>query len=163
MKILIDKTRACSIKALTLILAVAVLSSCGALKVKLVGEYDQLIDESVHQLASKTTSFISKLSSNIGKAEGSYAQNKNFYSEAKGEVSTLINRAEFLEEKLKRTPLTDNFKMLKEQYEDLEALHQTPLTKEILSKSQEAFDQAFRAIVKHLVYLKWNQEQPKTN
>ena len=33
---------------------------------------------------------------------------------------------------------------------------------EVLAKAQEAFDQSFRAIVKHLVFLKWNQEQPKS-
>jgi hypothetical protein len=94
--------------------------------------------------------------------DGSYENNKNFYSEAKGEIKALITRAEFLEDGLKRTPLTDNFKDLLKQYDDLEVLHQTPLSKEVLAKAQEAFDQSFRAIVKHLVFLKWNQARPKS-
>jgi len=68
-----------------------------------------------------------------------------------------------LEEGLKKTPLTDNFKDLSKQYDDLETLHQTPYNKDVILKAQEAFDQSFRAIVKHLIYMKWNQEQPKNN
>lgn len=150
-----------SMYLLVLIMSLAI-SACGTLKVKLVGEYDDIVDKSVHQLESNTNAFITKLSNNIGLDDGSYENNKNFYSEAKGEIKALITRAEFLEDGLKRTPLTDNFKNLVKQYDDLEVLHQTPLSKEVLAKAQEAFDQSFRAIVKHLVFLKWNQKRPKS-
>ena len=138
------------------------LSGC-AFKVKLVGQYDDIVDKSVHQIESKTTAHIKNIIDNKGKADGSFDQSKHFYSYIRGEVQALVVRAEALEEGLKRTPLTDNFKDLSKQYDDLEILHQTPFNKDVLLKAQEAFDQSFRAIVKHLIYMKWNQEKPKDN
>ena len=52
---------------------------------------------------------------------------------------------------------------MRQHCDDLEILHQTPYNKDTLDKAQEAFDMSFRAIVKHLVYLKWNQKQPQGN
>lgn len=138
------------------------LAGC-AFKVKLVGQYDDIVDKSVHQIESKTTAHIKKIIDNKGKADGSFDQSKQFYSDVRGEVQALVVRAEALEEGLKRTPLTDNFKDLSKQYDDLEILHQTPYNKDVILKAQEAFDQSFRAIVKHLIYMKWNQKQPKDN
>jgi hypothetical protein len=134
---------------------------CSGLKVRLVGEYDDILDKSVHQIESKTTAHIRKILDTQGSGDGAYDQSKQFYSDIKGEVQALIVRAEVLEEGLKRTPLTDNFQRLQEQYDDFEILHKTPFNKDAIEKAQEAFDQSFRAIVKHVIYLKWNQEQPK--
>lgn len=130
-------------------------------KVRLVGQYDEIIDKSVHELESKTIAHINKIIDNHGEGEGSYEQCKQFYFDIKGEVQTLVVRAESLENGLKKTPLTDNFKELGRQYEDLELLHKTPYNKDAMAMAQRAFDQSFRAIVKHLIYMKWNQEQPK--
>ena len=69
-------------------------------------------------------------------------------------------RAEVLETGLVKTPLTDNFRSLMQQYDDLEILHQAPYNKQMMSSAQASFNQSFRAIVKHLIYIKWNQEQP---
>ena len=143
-------------------LTLVLLSGC-ALKVKLVGQYDDIVDKSVHQLESKTTAHVKTIIDNQGEGDGSYAGSKQFYSEARGEVQALVIRAEALEEGLKKTPLTDNFEALIEQYDDLEILHQTPFNKDVMDKAQEAFDQSYRAIVKHLIYLKWNQDQPESN
>lgn len=156
------KSRLClALKAFLLLIFIGLIGC--SFKVKLVGEYDCIIDTSVNSLQKKTTSFISKLSKNIGEDQSSYEKNKQFYCDVKGETTALIGRATVLEDGLKRTPLTDNFKELQKQYEDLELLHQMPLDKNVLQKAQEAFDQSFRAIVKHLIYLKWNQEQPTGN
>ena len=131
-----------------------------AFNVKLVGQYDDIVDKSVHQIESKTTAHIKKIVDNKGETDGSFDQSRQFYSDIKGEVQALVVRAEVLEEGLARTPLTDNFKELSLQYDDLEILHQTPYNKDVMLKAQEAFDQSFRAIVKHLIYMKWNQETP---
>lgn len=140
---------------LLIISAVIAFAAC-TFNVKLVSKYDALVDASVKELQSKTTSFIAKLSKNPDSPENSYNNNKEFYSEVYGEIAALTNRAEVLEDGLQRTPLTDNFKKLKSQYEDLEVLHQTPISEQVLQSVQDAFDQSFRAIVKYLIYLKWN-------
>ena len=148
------------INPLSLFFVVVLLLSGCAVKVKLVGQYDDIVDKSVHQLQSRTTAHIKQIMDNGGQGEGSYDNSKQFYSDARGEVQALVIRSEALEEGLKKTPLTDNFEALVEQYDDLETLHQTPYSRDVMKKAQEAFDQSYRAIVKHLVYLKWNQEQP---
>lgn len=138
------------------------LSGC-TYKVKLVGQYDDIVDKAVHQIESKTTSHIKKIIDNKGIDDGSYNKNKQFYSDMQGEVQALVVRADTLEEGLKSTPLTDNFNELGMQYDDLELLHQLPYNEDVMLKAQEAFDQSFRAVVKHLIYLKWNQEPPNDN
>jgi PBP1b-binding outer membrane lipoprotein LpoB len=151
-----------STRLLIVLLILFFLAGC-AFKVKLVGQYDDIVDKSVHQLESKTTAHTKKIIDSRGTADGSFDQNKQFYSDTKGEVQALIVRAEALEKGLERTPLTDNFKKLLEQYNDLETLHQTPFNEDVISMAQEALDMSFRAIVKHLIYMKWNQEIPKDN
>ena len=142
---------------------ILILFSGCALKVKLVGQYDDIVDKAVHQLESNTTAHIKIIIDNQGEGNGSYSSSKQFYSEARGEVQALVIRAEALEEGLKKTPLTDNFEALIKQYDDLETLHQTAFNQDVMEKAQEAFDQSYRAIVKHLIYLKWNQDQPESN
>jgi len=155
------KTRSSVVQLIVFSLILFFVAGCSAFKVKLVGQYDEIVDKSVHQIESKTTAHIKTIIDNKGKANGSYDQSKQFYSDIKGEVQALTVRAESLEEGLKRTPLTNNFKDLSKQYDDLEILHKTPYDEDVLLKAQKAFDQSFRAIVKHLIYMKWNQEQPK--
>jgi hypothetical protein len=145
---------------LAVILSIIVVAGC-SFNVKLVGPYDELVDKSVAQIQSKTTSHITKILANKGERAGSYDSLKEFYPNIKGDIDTLIVRSEVLEKGLKKTPLTDNFKSLKLQYDDLEILHQTPFNQKAISSAREAMNQSYRAIVKHLVYLKWNQKQPE--
>lgn len=154
----ISKTRVNQFMTVSLILFLLV--GCTT-KVKLAGQYDAIVDKAVHQIESKTTAHIKKVIDTKGKADGSFVNNKQFYSDIKGEVQALIIRANVLEEGLEKTPLTDNFKELQKQYNDFEILHKTPFNEMVISNAQKAFDQSFRAIVKHLIYMKWYQNMPK--
>ncbi|WP_295393707.1 hypothetical protein [uncultured Thiodictyon sp.] len=146
---------------LAAVLLVSLLAGC-AFKVRLIAEYDAIIDNAVNALHVKTVSFFAKLNSS-SRAEASYEANKEFYQEAQGDVAALILRAQVLEEGLQAHPLTTNFEALKAQYEDLAALHKTAPAAAVLNNAQDAFEQSFRAIVKHLLFLKWNQAQPALN
>jgi hypothetical protein len=143
---------------LAAVLLVSFLAGC-AFKVKLVAEYDAIIDNAVNALHVKTVSFFAKLNSS-SRAEASYEANKAFYQQAQGDVAALITRAKVLEDGLKAHPLTTNFEALKAQYDDLAALHKTAPAPALLKSAQDAFEQSFRAIVQHLLFLKWNQSQP---
>ncbi len=142
------------------VLAVLLLASC-TFKTKLVGPYDSIVDNNINQLQSVTSAHLSVIVSQRGNGEGSYEHLKQFYPETHGKLDALIVRAEVLESGLKKTPLVDNLKMLQEQYRDLETLHQTPFNEKVMASASEAFAMSYRAIVKHLVYLKWNQQQPE--
>ena len=144
---------------LVLVLLISLLIGC-ALKVKLVGEYDEITDKAVTDLNKKTASFFVKLKSS-SEADASYEANKKFYDDAQGDVAALILRAKVTEEGLKRNPLTRNFEDLQKQYEDLAVLHKTSPNQKMIKSAEEAFEQSFRAIVENVLYLKWNQAQPE--
>lgn len=146
---------------LVVLFLVSLAAAC-AFKVKLVGEYDEITDKAVSELHKKTASFIAKLKGSAG-SDRSYSANKKFYEDVQGDVAALILRAKVIEEGLKGNPLTRNFEALKDQYADLEAQHKRAsiLSELYIRSSNEAFEQSFRAIVGHLLFLKWNQTQPE--
>ena len=129
-------------------------------KVKLVAGYDEITDQAVTNLHRKTATFFAKLKSSTG-TDASYEANKRFYEDAQGDVAVLILRAKVTEEGLKHNPLTKNFENLQKQYEDLAELHKKTASPKIIQSAEDAFDQSFRAILEHLLFLKWNQDQPE--
>jgi hypothetical protein len=139
---------------LAAVLLVSFLAGC-AFKVKLVTDYDAIIDNAVNALHAKTASFFAKVTTSP-RPESSYEANKAFYQEAQGDVAALIMRARVLEDGLKAQPLTTNFEALKAQYDDLATLHKTAPAPALLKNAQDAFEQSFRAIIKHLLFLKSN-------
>lgn len=140
-------------------LLISALSGC-AFKVKLVGEYDEIIDKSVTELQKQTATFFSKLKTTLP-PDNSYEANKEFYDDVQGKLSVLILRSEVIEEGLKKNPLTKNFKDLQLQYQELSEQHKQNPPKKYFESAEKAFNQSFRAILENLLYLKWNQTQPK--
>ena len=111
-------------------------------KVKLVGEYDGIIDKAVTDLQEQTDTFFSKMKT-ASTTDSAYEANKGFYDDVQ-----------------KRNPLTQNFKDLQAQYQDLADQNKKGFSSKYLESAQKAFDQSFRAILSNLLYLKWNQSQP---
>lgn len=143
----------------SLFLIISVCSGC-ALTVKLVGEYDAIVDNAVTDLQKETAVFFSKMKT-ASSADTTYKANKDFYDDAHGKVSTLIIRSEVIEQGLKRNPLTKNFKDLQLQYQDLAEQHKKIPSKKYFESAEKAFNQSFRAILENILYLKWNQTQSK--
>ncbi len=144
---------------LSLFITVSIFSGC-AFRVKLVGEYDDIVDKSVTDLQKQTATFFSKMQT-APSDETSYKANKEFYYDVQGKTSALIIRSEVIEEGLKRNPLTKNFKNLHLQYNDLAEQHEKKASKKYFESAEKAFNQSFRAILENLLYLKWNQTQPE--
>jgi hypothetical protein len=143
-----------------LITLIAMMISSGCIpKVKLVGEYDEIIDKAVTDLQEQTDVFFLKMKGDLS-ADSTYEANKGFYNDVQGKISMLIRRSEVIEEGLKRNPLTQNFKDLQTQFLDLADQHKKSFSSKYLESAQKAFDQSFRAILANLLYLKWNQTQP---
>ena len=139
---------------------VAVQTAGCTLHARFVGEYDEITDQAVTELHKKTKVFFVTLQRASGQ-ERSYEANRPFYEQVQGDIAVLIVRAEITEKGLKRNPLTQNFRDLQKQYDDLELLHKTMPNKQVLQSAEAAFDRSFRAIVENLLYLKWYQG--KTN
>ncbi len=158
--VVIHKIAILPVYSILILLLVSLISGC-AFKVKLVGEYDQIIDKSVTELQQSTVTFFTKMKS-ASDADRTYEINKDFYADADGKISTLIVRSEVIEEGLKKNPLTKNFKDLKLQYVELSTEHKKNPSARYFESAEKAFNQSFRAILEHLLYLKWNQAQPET-
>ena len=141
----------------SLFIIISLCSSC-AFKVKLVGEYDGIVDKTVTDLQKETAVFFSKMQTAMP-ADTTYETNKDFYDNSLGKVSTLILRSEVIEEGLKRNSLTKNFKALELQFQELAKEHKKNPSKKYFESSEKAFNQSFRAILKNILYLKWNQTQ----
>jgi hypothetical protein len=154
-----QKSSAFPVYSILILLFVSAMSGC-AFKVKLVGEYDQIVDKSVTELQQSTVTFFTKMKA-ASNADRTYELNKDFYAEAEGKISTLIVRSEVIEEGLKKNPLTKNFKDLKLQYLELSTEHKKNPSARYFESAEKAFNQSFRAILEHLLYLKWNQTQPE--
>jgi hypothetical protein len=144
---------------LPLIFVMSLSSGC-AFKVKLVGEYDEILDKSVTEIQEQTATFFSKMKS-ASSSDLLYEPNKAFYDGVQGKISTLIRRSEVIEEGLKFNPLTKNFKELQSQYQDLAEQHKKSFSPKYLESAEKAFDQSFRAILENILYLKWNKTQPQ--
>ena len=145
--------------SILILLLVSAISGC-AFKVKLVGEYDQIVDKSITELQQSTVKFFTKMKA-ASDSDRIYELNKDFYADAEGKISTLVVRSEVIEEGLKKNPLTKNFKDLKLQYLELSTEHKKNPSARYFEGAEKAFNQSFRAILKHLLYLKWNQTQPE--
>jgi hypothetical protein len=132
-----------------------------ALHVRLVGDYDELTDQTVTDLQSQTATFFATMKT-AESPDNSYEANVGFYDEVRGKISGLIVRSEIIEDGLARTPLTENFRALQEQYDELGQHHKEEgLSRRYIESAEKAFEQSFRAILKHLLYLKWNKTEPE--
>lgn len=86
---------------LLLFFVMSILLGC-ALKVKLVGKYDEILDKSVTEIQEQTATFFSKMRK-ASPADSAYEANKGFYDGVQGKIATLVRRSEVIEEGLKKT------------------------------------------------------------
>ncbi|HAD83154.1 MAG: hypothetical protein A2509_03710 [Candidatus Edwardsbacteria bacterium RIFOXYD12_FULL_50_11] len=152
-----SSTQALKIGAM-FILAVTLIS-CGSMKVRMVGQYDQMIDRQVTELQESTMGFFNKMERGLGTDAAKYESNKQFYYDAKVIAQCARTRAEAHEYGLKFKPLSDNLKSLEEQYVDLETLHKMNFNEQVLESSRKAFEQSFTAVIRYLLALNGEKEQ----
>jgi hypothetical protein len=103
-----------------LILPLLIVSS--ACTVRLVGEYDEVIDHSLTEFQQKTEAFLSHLEAEHGNPGASYAKNVDFYNDAQASISTMRVRAAA---QPKKEILVQQLDLLKRSMEDLRKLHQS--------------------------------------
>lgn len=152
-----------SARAVLALLLIALVLTQGAcsLQVQLVAEYDELTDRSVADLQSATNAFVEGMLEHAPLDAQFYGQHRGFFEEASGRITTLIVRAQALEEGLSATPLTENLQNLKDLMDQFErgvrptedgtVVLRSPLA---IESSRTALNQGFRAIVTHMIFLK---------
>ena len=131
---------------LTLILLVTLISGCS---IKLISDYDQLIDQYATQLQGEIETFLIKMERSAGTPEGSYAENIGFYDQIQGTLATLLLRAETIAQD---KTVAEQIVLLQKNLENLRQLHEgrgeKGLTAELTGSMRVAFNTQFKAIVK---------------
>ncbi|MGE5604920.1 MAG: hypothetical protein ACM3YE_04420 [Bacteroidota bacterium] len=131
---------------LTLILLITLIAGCS---VKLISDYDQLIDQYATQLQGEIETFLIKMERSAGTPEGGYAGNMGFYDRIQGTLTTLLLRAETIAED---GTVAEQIVLLQKNLENLRRLHEGQgekgLTKELAGPMRVAFNTQFKAIIK---------------
>lgn len=128
--------------AAILALAFAV-SGCS---IKLVSSYDETTDKAVTALQKKTEAHLVALESVEGLPECIYEKHKQFYDEAKVDVSAISVRAAAIP---KNEITTEQTVILANSFESLEKLHKIAcLTKDQIKPLRTQFNSSFTAILK---------------
>jgi len=133
-------------------------SSC-AFQVKLVGKYDEVLDESIRELHTETSSFFISLKKDLNNSSPDYGDYESFYEDINGKLSFLILRSEILEKDAKANTLTNLLNDLSLQYNDMEELHQNNMIgSQVLESTKKAFERSFRSITVYMVNLRENNK-----
>lgn len=119
------------------------LSSC---TVKLVSGYDETTDRAVTDLQRKTEAHLVTLESLEGLPECTYENHKQFYDEAKVDISAITVRAAAIP---KNDITTQESQLLGSQLENLEKLHKIAcLSKDQITLVRTHLNTSFTAILK---------------
>ena len=131
---------------LILILLLTFTSGCS---VKLISDYDELIDQYATKLQSDIETFLIKMERLGGTEEGTYTDNTDFYDGIQGTLITIAFRAEMLDH---NKIIVEQIVLLQENLENLRKLHELQgdkgLSKNLIEPMRVAFNAQFTAIVK---------------
>lgn len=115
--------------------------------VKLIADYDEIIDKSTTELQSKIETFLIKMGRVAGTSEGEYANNTAFYEEIKGVLISMRVRAKVIP---KNNLMVGHIDLLEKNFELLRQLHEKQgkkgLTKVLIDPARNALNAQFTAI-----------------
>ncbi|MBI5179940.1 MAG: hypothetical protein HZA05_00895 [Nitrospirae bacterium] len=122
-----------------------IVSGCS---VKLISDYDEVIDKSVTELQKKVEAFLIKMEGSAGSSEGEYINNRSFYNEANVEMSAIRLRAEAIPE---NKITVQHINEIEKNFENLRLLHekrgQKGLTKDLTDPIKVILNIQFKAIL----------------
>jgi len=87
------ETRYRSTRRAAALLLCVLIASVSACKVRLISDYDEVIDHSTTELQKKVEGFVRKMESSAGTADGTFETNKAFYDDVLTDISALRVRA----------------------------------------------------------------------
>ena len=136
-------------------------------KVKWTSDYDPIMDQKVTELQVGTAALVQGLKENYPINDQARGEYHSFLQDAQVQVSILLTRAQILENNLEIKTLTELFGHLLFFYEELENYltpsadgtisldrHGSEARENIIAERHLAFQQAFRAILVQLFFLK---------
>ena len=129
--------------------AALLLACCACTNVRLITDYDQVLDQRISALAERTESFLADMEASSGTPPGTYEQNRAFYRDAKATIAALRLRTEAAGQ---AELLTQHLQLLDDNIENLRKLHEMGqeggLKPIVLGPARDALRAQFRAIQK---------------
>jgi len=119
-------------------------TASGCASIRLVGDYDQQIDEGVTALQRQTEAFLVKLESVDGNMVAPYESNKAFYGEAKVAISSLRIRADATERNSLTVQMLDKLQTNLDRFKND---HEHGIAKGEMHLYRGAFNSQFTAIL----------------
>ena len=131
------------------------LTSCTS--VRLISEYDEITDQTVTALQVKVSNFFVKVEGEVGTPQAQYDNYKEFYQDAKVDLSTLKIRADAIDKnQIVQGQIAELIKMTN----NLEALHKIGFTNVAQVQAlEQPFNSAFTAIIKLQLALKRGEKE----
>jgi hypothetical protein len=137
------------------LLALAPLVLSLACTLRLIGEYDEVIDRCLTEFQQKTEAFLSRLELAQGTPQAAFDKNTDFYTEAAAAINTMRVRANA---QPKKEILVEQLDLLKKSLEDLKNLHQLAgpngLTQGPIEDTRSAMETHIESILKLELALK---------
>lgn len=116
--------------------------------VRLISDYDEVIDKSVTELQKKTEGFLIKMENAAGTSEGEYINNRSFYNESKVEITAIRLRAEAIPE---NKITVQHIAEIEKNFENLRLLHekrgQKGLAKDLTEPIRAIINIQFKAML----------------
>ncbi|MFQ5656342.1 MAG: hypothetical protein ACE5G5_02280 [Candidatus Methylomirabilales bacterium] len=132
----------------TLVMAILTVA-IGGCQVRLISDYDAVIDRSATELQKKVETFLVKMEGAAGTSAGEYANNKAFYDETVVALSAMRVRAAAMP---KNELTVESIDLIKENIENLRKLHkrrgERGLSKTVIDPVRTAMNTQFTAILK---------------
>lgn len=132
----------CVVNWALILVSVTMLYGCAS--IKLVGDYDQQIDDGVTALQRNTETFLVKLESVEGAKLAPYEPNKAFYGEARVAISSLRVRADATERNSLTVRMLDKLQSNLNRFEED---HKKGITKKELPLYRGGLNSQFTAIL----------------
>lgn len=138
-----------------LLIVALLLAFTTACAVRLIAEYDEVLDHSITDFQQKTELFLAKLESNAGTPDATYANSKDFYDQAVATLNTMRVRALASS---KNSLMVQQVDLLKSSVEDLRKLHEDAgakgLTRGEIDAARSALETHFESMLKLELALK---------
>jgi hypothetical protein len=134
-------------RALWLVAAAAVLALSPGCTVRLISDYDEVIDAKATELRSKLDAFLSKLERTAGTDDAKHEKFASFYEEVRAELSSMLLRAKLAP---KSETVQEQITLASKSVDTLEEIHKKfGVDKEKFEKGiRPAFDTQFGAIIR---------------
>lgn len=147
--------------SLTCVLSVCVATN--GCSIRLISDYDSVLDQDVTTLQQSTETFLNQLSNEAGTPAAAYSANADFYVKANASLATMATRAT---SQPKHTIIVGEVQAIQKTFADMQQLHQLNGDKGLsaanIGNTRSALESEFTSILTLELALKGNSSVPSS-